>query len=590
MDDEMARLMGFSGFGKKDKEQKSAINQRLQYSKRDDNEPIIKNTDENDQQPPQQPSQSQYNSLAPPADDEHKPDIVNLEKTQKTQKTQPQQPIKPPEPSQDEEYEADRDEIPCSHEIILQDHTKAATALDLDPSGSRLVTGSHDYDIKLWDFAAMNSTLRPFKSFEGCETNHIHDLKYSINGDSILAASGQAIVRLFTRDGDEIYKWSKGDQYIKDQRQTKGHIAEINNCAWHPFDYNIFITCSADSTVRIWDVTEPREQKHVLVFKSKERGTKTKVTACAYSPDAKYIVAVGLDGAMHLWSTAGNYARPNATNDAAHNKNTWTSSVGFTHDSKYIITRGGDDTVKLWDVKNIKRLLSVASNLPSLYQEVNAAISPDGKYIMTGVAGERGATKASVVVLSRSDLSEVRRIPVGKDRGGCVIRTLWHSRINQIIATHSNGSAYVLYDPMTSVRGALMPLGRAPKRARDVEEVLASTDPDRDLRVPIITPDAMEEDERTKKRMRAKKESDARKPQPPLVGAGRGGRVGSSATQATVQRLFGESTLGQDPREELLKYAHVDKDPTWTAAWKDTGKVYDDKTEEVDKDKKKEKE
>lgn len=112
-----------------------------------------------------------------------------MENTQKTQKTQPQQPIKPPEPSQDEEYEADRDEIPCSHEIILQDHTKvsfyshlqqsykyklqAATALDLDPSGSRLVTGSHDYDIKLWDFAAMNSTLRPFKSFEGCETNHV---------------------------------------------------------------------------------------------------------------------------------------------------------------------------------------------------------------------------------------------------------------------------------------------------------------------------------------------------------------------------------------------------------------------------------
>ena len=206
---------------------------------------------------------------------------------------------------------------------------------------------------------------------------------------------------------------------------------------------------------------------------------------------------------------------------------------------------------------------------------------------MTGVAGERGSSKASVAVLSSSNLSEVRRIPLGKEMGGCVIRILWHSRINQIIASHSDGSVYVLYDPMTSVRGALMPLGRAPKRARDVEDVLASTDPDRDLRVPIITPDAMEEDERTKKRMRAKQESNARKPQPPHVGAGSGGRVGSSATQAMVQRLFGESTLGQDPREELLKYADVDDDPKWTAAWKESGNVYDDKTEEVDKDKKK---
>lgn len=247
---------------------------------------------------------------------------------------------------------------------------------------------------------------------------------------------------------------------------------------------------------------------------------------------------------------------------------------------------GTSNYIQVWDVKNIKRPVRVASNLPSLYQEVNATFSPDGKYVLTGVAGVRGESKASVVVLLRETLAEVKRIPIGKDKGGCVIRTLWHSRINQIIATHSDGGIYVLYDPMSSIRGALMPLERAPKRARDVEDVLASTDPDRDLRVPIITPDAMEEDERTQKRMRMKKESDARKPQPPLVGSGRGGRVGASATQAMVQRLFGESTIGQDPREELLKYADVDNDPQWTGAWKESGRVYDGETEEQMKERK----
>ncbi|TIB74858.1 hypothetical protein E3Q23_02562 [Wallemia mellicola] len=578
MDPAMMEMMGFSGFGKKKTEKKSAISERLDNTKRtaDTQDESVKKeenvTIESTQGAvPEIPQES----VEIPLEIDRKPKVETEKDTNEGDKG-----------DEDEEYETDRDPIPSSHEVVLQDHSKAATAIDLDPAGSRLASGSHDYDIKLWDFAAMNTAFRPFRSFEGCETNHIHDLKYSINGDSILAASGQAIPRLFTRDGDEIYKWSKGDQYIKDQRQTKGHIGEINNCAWHPFDYNLFITCSADSTVRIWDVTEPREQKHVLVFKSKERGTKTKVTACAYSPDGKFIVAVGYDGAMHLWSTAGNYARPNAMNDAAHTKHSWTSSVCFTPDSKYIVTRGGDDTVKLWDVKNIKRPVHVASNLPSLYQEVNATFSPDGKYVLTGVAGVRGESKASVVVLLTETLAEVKRIPIGKDKGGCVIRTLWHSRINQIIATHSDGGIYVLYDPMSSIRGALMPLDRAPKRARDVEDVLASTDPDRDLRVPIITPDAMEEDERTQKRMRMKKESDARKPQPPLVGSGRGGRVGASATQAMVQRLFGESTIGQDPREELLKYADVDNDPKWTGAWKESGRVYDGETEEQMKERK----
>ena len=139
---------------------------------------------------------------------------------------------------------------------------------------------------------------------------------------------------------------------------------------------------------------------------------------------------------------------------------------------------------------------------------------------------------------------------------------------------------HVLYDPMTSVRGALMPLEKAPKRARDVEDVLASTDPDRDLHMPIITPTARQSDERSEKRKRAKKESEMRKPQPPMIGAGRGGRVGASATQAMVQRIFKDNTLEQDPREELLKYADKDDDPKWTKAWKNTGNVFDRETEE----------
>jgi len=41
--------------------------------------------------------------------------------------------------------------------------------------------------------------------------------------------------------------------------------------------------------VRIWDVENKRKQKTVIVVKSKERGARTKVTACCYSPDSRYI-------------------------------------------------------------------------------------------------------------------------------------------------------------------------------------------------------------------------------------------------------------------------------------------------------------
>lgn len=40
---------------------------------------------------------------------------------------------------------------------------------------------------------------------------------------------------------------------------------------------------------RIWDVENKRKQKTVIVVKSKERGARTKVLACGYSPDAGII-------------------------------------------------------------------------------------------------------------------------------------------------------------------------------------------------------------------------------------------------------------------------------------------------------------
>lgn len=39
----------------------------------------------------------------------------------------------------------------------------------------------------------------------------------------------------------------------------------------------------------VWDTEDRRKQKTVIVVKSKERGARTKVSACAYSPDGNVI-------------------------------------------------------------------------------------------------------------------------------------------------------------------------------------------------------------------------------------------------------------------------------------------------------------
>lgn len=43
------------------------------------------------------------------------------------------------------------------------------SALGLDPSGARLITGGYDYDVKFWDFAGMDASLQAFRSLQPCE-------------------------------------------------------------------------------------------------------------------------------------------------------------------------------------------------------------------------------------------------------------------------------------------------------------------------------------------------------------------------------------------------------------------------------------
>ena len=43
------------------------------------------------------------------------------------------------------------------------------SALAMDPSGARVITGGYDYEVRLWDFAGMDSSLQSFRTIRPCE-------------------------------------------------------------------------------------------------------------------------------------------------------------------------------------------------------------------------------------------------------------------------------------------------------------------------------------------------------------------------------------------------------------------------------------
>lgn len=114
----------------------------------------------------------------------------------------------------------------------------------------------------------------------------------------------------------------------------------------------------------------------------------------------------------------------------------------------------------------------------------------------------------------------------------------------------STGAIHVLYSPHSSLHGALLPLQKMPRTApRDPSYSTA------DLKPVIYTPDALpmfaDQGHRMSLHQKEKKAKMMR-PTEPMTGAGRGGRLGASATQSLVQTLFTQEMLNEDVSLGLL--------------------------------------
>lgn len=119
-------------------------------------------------------------------------------------------PARPPSAQEDDDdgdveppYDDDMPLFPTTHELLLKDHTKVVSALTLDPSGARVLSGSYDYDCKLWDFGGMTANPKPFKTWEPAGSYYVHDLRYSNAGEQFLCISGTSQAKLYDRDGEE---------------------------------------------------------------------------------------------------------------------------------------------------------------------------------------------------------------------------------------------------------------------------------------------------------------------------------------------------------------------------------------------------
>lgn len=107
--------------------------------------------------------------------------------------------IGPPAPARSNMEDSDSDaeeenkyRIPVSNEIVLKGHTKVVSALAIDHTGSRVVTGSYDYSVRMYDFQGMNAKLQSFRQLEPSEGHQVRTISWSPTADRFLCVTGSA--------------------------------------------------------------------------------------------------------------------------------------------------------------------------------------------------------------------------------------------------------------------------------------------------------------------------------------------------------------------------------------------------------------
>lgn len=345
--------------------------------------------------------------------------------------------------SDDDSDDSDDDEpLPTTHEFTLS-ASKQIKALAFHPSGSRLYASTTDALLYSFDFGSLTlNQTSPSHTYEPYESHAIHTLRISQRG-LILPLVADSQFKLLSPDGETLKEFRRGDMYLFDSKQTRGHTDSITDGQF--LDEKTLATCSMDSTIRVWDC-DAAKQSTVVVVKSK--GKKTKLSKMCVI-DGKIIVADGKR--FTVWDSKTKMLRP----VGEHEENDTITDIVNVRGSLLVRT---STSLKLYDLSNLARPTMQRLNFAS-YQ--SSPLIQNGDYITTTVMNNG---TCELHILDKSDLMTIATITSTHK----VTSLAWNHQINQIAYGDTAGIITILFNPDVSQGGVMTTISnRLKKRHMD---------------------------------------------------------------------------------------------------------------------------
>ncbi|KAL5493029.1 hypothetical protein ACEPAI_4477 [Sanghuangporus weigelae] len=233
------------------------------------------------------------------------------------------------------------------------------------PYGSRIVSGSTDGTLGIWDGVTGTRIGKKIKE----HTNYVNDVTYSPDGTSFVSGSDDGTVKIWDVTGKLVMKM-ESDSGVRaaavsaDGRRVvsghgygtvriwnaqngdliagfRGHEDDVFAVAYSP-DGSRIVSGSNDNTVRIWDAQSGASVGEPL------KGHEKSVFAVAYSPDGSRIVSGSWDATVRIWDARTGKQIGEPLKGHEHG----VVDVGYSQDGSRIISASDDDIIRFWDAAN----------------------------------------------------------------------------------------------------------------------------------------------------------------------------------------------------------------------------------------------
>lgn len=237
-------------------------------------------------------------------------------------------------------------------------HAHWIRSVAVSKDGKKLLTGSQDRTMRLWDVESGKELLKVTIAPD----SWAWEVAFSPDESRAIASGGiDKTLRLYSlEDGKELRKY-------------EGHASNrVYGAAFSPDGkYVLSSGAEKEEVIRLYETDTGKEVRKLA-------GHTGWVWRAYFSPDGKKVASAGCqDYSFRVWDAET--GKPLVIGDDAHDG--WVMDVAFSPDGTKLLTCGRDQTCKLWDAAKGK-LLKTYTGLAGDPECV--AFSPDGKRFLVG--------------------------------------------------------------------------------------------------------------------------------------------------------------------------------------------------------------